>query len=247
VSDVLIVMAGNTLAEIAARRGDFESWIAAGLGVPAARARVVRAFAGEALPRPEELGGVVVTGSSAMVSEREDWSEKTAAWLASAVAEATPVLGICYGHQLLAHALGGRVASNPRGREIGSVDVTLTREAAEDALLGGGPAAFRAQTSHLESVLELPPGAIRLATTDLDPNHAFRIGPSAWGVQFHPEFDAEITRGYLRARREVIRSEGLDVDRLIAGVGPAPHATAVLQRFARQLRGRAPAPLAKRI
>jgi GMP synthase (glutamine-hydrolysing) len=155
-----------------------------------------------------------------------------------AVANATPLLGICYGHQLLAHGLGGRVAKNPRGREIGSVDVALTREATGDDLLGGGPAAFRAQTSHVESVLELPPGATLLATTGLDPNNAFRVGRSAWGVQFHPEFDADITRGYLRARRRVIMSEGLDVDRLIAGVGPAPHATAVLRRFAGLLRGR---------
>jgi GMP synthase (glutamine-hydrolysing) len=57
-------------------------------------------------------------------------------------------------------------------------------------------------------------------------------------VQFHPEFDADITRGYLRERRTAIGSEGLDVDGLIAGVGPAPQATAVLRRFARQLRGR---------
>ena len=237
-SDILILKAGNTLAPIAARRGDFESWIGAGLGVDPVRLRVVRVFAGEALPQPDGLAGVVVTGSSAMVSEREEWSETTAAWLAEAVAAATPLLGICYGHQLLAHALGGRVAKNPRGREIGSVDVTLTHEADGDDLLGAGPAAFRAQTSHVESVLDLPPRATRLATTGLDPNHAFRVGRSAWGVQFHPEFDADITRGYLRARRTVCASEGLDVDRLIAGVGPAPHAIAVLQRFARLLRGR---------
>jgi len=239
-------MTGNTLAPIADRRGDFESWICAGLGVPPACARVVRPFADEALPQPQGLAGVVVTGSSAMVSQRESWSEKAAAWLASAVAEATPILGICYGHQLLAHALGGRVAKNPRGREIGSVDVRLTREATGDDLLGGGPTVFRAQTSHLESVLELPTGATRLATTDLDPNHAFRVGSSAWGVQFHPEFDADITRGYLRARSEAVQSEGLDVAGLIAGVGPAPHATAVLRRFARLLSGRVSGSPAKR-
>jgi GMP synthase (glutamine-hydrolysing) len=246
VSDVLIVKTGNTLEPIAARRGDFESWIRAGLEVDSARVRVVRVFAGETLPQPGGLAGVVVTGSSAMVSEREAWSETTAAWLADVVAAATPLLGICYGHQLLAHGLGGRVVKNPRGREIGSVDVALAPEAADDDLLGGGPAVFRAQTSHVESVLELPPGATLLATTSLDPNHAFRVGLSAWGVQFHPEFDADITRGYLRARRTVVASEGLDVDRLIAGVGPAPHATAVLRRFTRLLRGRVPASLAKR-
>jgi GMP synthase (glutamine-hydrolysing) len=238
VSDILIVKTGDTLEPIAARRGDFESWIGAGLGVDSTRLRVVRVFAGEALPQPSDLAAVVVTGSSAMVSEREAWSEKTAAWLVDAVADATPLLAICYGHQLLAHGLGGRVAKNPRGREIGSVDVSLTREARDDDLLGGGPAVFRAQTSHVESVLELPPGATRLATTGLDPNHAFRVGAAAWAVQFHPEFDADITRGYLRERRAAIANEGLDVDRLIAEVGPAPQATAVLRRFAQQLRGR---------
>ena len=125
---------------------------------------------------------------------------------------------------------GGKSA--PKQREV-----ILTSEAVDDDLLGGGPAVFRAQASHLESVLELPPGATRLATTDLDPNHAFRVGRSAWGVQFHPEFDADITRGYLRARRAAITSEGLDVDRLIDGVAPAPHATRVLRRFAGLLAG----------
>jgi len=235
--DVLIVKTGTTLEPIAARRGDFESWIGAGLGIDSARLRVVRVFAGEALPHPGDFGGVIVTGSSAMVTDREVWSETTAAWLADVVAEATPLLGICYGHQLLAHGLGGRVAKNPRGREIGSVDVTLTRDAAGDDLVGGSPAVFRAQTSHVESVLELPPGATLLASTGLDPNHAFRVGRSAWGVQFHPEFDADITRGYLRERRAVIASEGLDFGRLIAAVGAAPHAAAVLRRFARLLRG----------
>jgi len=235
VSDLLIVKTGTTLAPIRARRGDFESWITAGLGVDAERVRVVSVFEGEALPLPDRIAGAIVTGSSAMVSEREPWSEATAAWLADAVAAGTPLLGICYGHQLLAHGLGGRVAENPKGREIGSVEVSPLPAAEGDALLGGAP--FRAQTSHVESVLELPPGATRLATTALDPNHAFRVGETAWGVQFHPEFDADITRGYLAGRRDAIAAEGLDVEGLVAGVGPAPRATAVLRRFAAQLRG----------
>jgi GMP synthase (glutamine-hydrolysing) len=236
VSDVLIVKTGTTLAPIAAQRGDFEAWIGAGLGVSADRVRVVAVYDDERLPPPGELAGAVVTGSSAMVSEREPWSEATAAWLAGVIGEGMPLLGICYGHQLLAHALGGEVSKNPLGREIGSIDVALTPEAVDDALLGDWPATFRAQASHVESVLALPPGCVRLATTALDPNHAFRVGDSAWGVQFHPEFDADITRGYLRGRRAAIEDEGGDVDRLIAGVAAAPHAAAVLARFAELLR-----------
>ena len=93
------------------------------------RARVPR-LRGEALPDPRSVRAVVVTGSAAMVTSREPWSERTAAWLCETVEVKTPVLGICYGHQLLAHALGGRVEDNPQGRHIGTVDVTLT-DAAE--------------------------------------------------------------------------------------------------------------------
>jgi GMP synthase (glutamine-hydrolysing) len=232
---VAIVKTGVTVPSVAARRGDFEDWIAVGMGLEPVRTRVVRVFEGEALPDPRSLAGAVVTGSSAMVTDREPWSEATAEWLGDAVAAGTPVLAICYGHQLLAHALGGRVAKNPRGREIGTVEVALTAAARGDDLLGQFPGALLVQSSHLESVLELPAAATRLATTNLDPNHAFRVGRSAWGVQFHPEFDADIVRGYIAARRDALREEGIDADEVSRGAVDGPDGTAVLRRFARIL------------
>jgi GMP synthase (glutamine-hydrolysing) len=232
---VAIVKTGGALPSVAARRGDFEDWIAVGMGLEPTRVEVVRVFEGQVPPDPRSLAGAVVTGSAAMVTDREPWSEATAEWLALAIAAETPVLAICYGHQLLAHALGGRVAQNPRGREIGTVEVTLTAAARGDELLGDLPGAFRVQSSHLESVLELPPGATRLATTKLDPNHAFRVGRAAWGVQFHPEFDADIVRGYIAARRDAILGEGLDADALSRDAIDGPDGTAVLRRFARIL------------
>ena len=234
-ASVLIVKTGETLPSVAARRGDFEQWIASGLGLAAGQIRVVRVDAGEPLPDPDETVGVVVTGSSAMVSERRPWSETTASWLAVAVGRQTPVLGICYGHQLLAHALGGRVGRNPLGRQIGTVDVALGAEAAGDELLGGLVPVVRVQASHVEAVLALPAGATLLGSTSLDPHHAFRIGSSAWGVQFHPEFDADIMRGYLNARREIILSEGIDVDALLAAVSQTDDGVAVLRRFSEML------------
>jgi GMP synthase (glutamine-hydrolysing) len=232
---VVIVKTGVTLPSVAARRGDFEDWIAAGLGLDPERIRVVRVFEGEAPPDPRDLAGAVVTGSSAMVTDRGPWSEATGEWLCAAIAAETPVLAICYGHQLLAHALGGRVAKNPLGREIGTVEVALTAEARGDDMLGEFDGVLRVQTSHVESVLELPPDATRLATTKLDPNHAFRIGRTTWGVQFHPEFDADIVRGYLAFRRDAILEEGIDADALLRGVVDGPDGTAVLRRFARLL------------
>ncbi|HVN38786.1 MAG TPA: glutamine amidotransferase [Myxococcota bacterium] len=231
-SRVLVVKTGSTLAGIRARRGDYESWIARGMGLAADRIGVVDVREGAALPDPRALAGVVVTGSSAMVSAREPWSERTAAWLADAIGAGTPVLGICYGHQLLAHALGGRVGRNPRGREIGTVRLRLAPEARRDALLGDLPEATHAHTTHVESVLELPPGGTRLAESDADPNQAFAAGPRAWGVQFHPEFDADVMRGYLESRRDLLRDEGLDADRLLALVRETPEAGSLLRRFA---------------
>ncbi len=229
---ILILKTGNTLPPIAERRGDFELWIREGMAIVEERIRVVEAHEDERPDAPGAYGGVVVTGSPAMVSDREEWSERAGRWLLDALDQRVPILGICYGHQLLAQALGGVVGPNPNGREIGTVEVRFGAEAADDPLLGVAPATAPFHTSHVESVIELPAGARRLATTDLDPNHVFAIGDAAWGVQFHPEFDADITRRYIAGRRAQIEAEDLDADALTATVRDTPDAGPLLQRFA---------------
>jgi GMP synthase (glutamine-hydrolysing) len=233
---LLIVKTGTTLFSISTRRGDFEDWIGTRMGVDRERLTVASVFEGADLPRPENLAGVVITGSAAMVSHREPWSERTAAWLRDAVRCETPVLGICYGHQLLAHAMGGRVGPNPRGREIGTIRVQLEESATRDSLLGGFTGSVRIHVSHLESVLELPGEAVRLGTSDDDPNAAFSVGPTAWGVQFHPEFDVDVMRGYIEGRREQLCGEGIDADERLDQVAECPDGAALLRRFSRLLR-----------
>ncbi len=233
---VLVVKTGGTMPEVRAWRGDYEEWIAEGMGLACGDVDVVEVASGGALPEPQAPAGVVVTGSSAMVSHRESWSERTGEWLARAVECGTPVLGICYGHQLLAHALGGTVARNPRGREIGTVLVRSLEPARGDALLGVWGSEGPAHVTHVESVLELPDRAVRLAESDLDPVQAFAIGERAWGVQFHPEFDAETVRAYLLARAEKVRAEGLDPDALLAAIRETPGGPRILRRFAELIR-----------
>jgi len=228
----MILKMGSTLPSLRARRGDFEDWVARGAGLAAAEVRVIDVPSADELPQVNGTAGVMVTGSHTMVTERQPWSERAAEWLRVAMEHRVPVLGICYGHQLLAHALGGRVGRNPRGREIGTVRLRLAPEARRDALLGDLPEATHAHTTHVESVLELPPGGTRLAESDADPNQAFAAGPRAWGVQFHPEFDADVMRGYLESRRDLLRDEGLDADRLLALVRETPEAGSLLRRFA---------------
>lgn len=235
---LLIVKTGTTLASLIAARGDFEDWIRAGMGLDRNGVTVVSVFEGAELPDPKQFAGVVVTGSSAMVSHRESWSERTADWLRDAVGCMTPVLGICYGHQLLAHALGGRVGPNPRGREIGSVRVRLAAEAADDRLLAGFGGVLRAHTTHAEAVLELPAAATRLGSSPADPNSVFAFGSAAWGVQFHPEFDADVMRRYIEERRPLLAAEEIDVDERLRGVAESPDGTRVLRRFRELLSGR---------
>lgn len=230
---VLIVQTGATLPALHTRHGDFPAWFQRGLGLSDEEIKIVRVDAHEKLPHPPQVDAAVITGSGAMVSERLDWSERTADWLRAATRAGLPMLGVCYGHQLLAHALGGRVDYNPRGREIGTVDIQCLPTTADDALFGALPSVFRAQATHLQSVLAPPSAAVVLARSALDDCQAVRYAPRVWGVQFHPEFSVAHMRGYLSARSEVVDMEGLDVQRLRRAIGASPQARALLRRFAR--------------
>ncbi|SEA17744.1 glutamine amidotransferase [Variovorax sp. YR216] len=233
-----IIKVGDTFEPLRERRGDFEHWIAAGLGDTPLPVVVLDPRRGDTLPDPAMLSGAIVTGSHAMVSHREPWSESTGQWLRQLVAHRTPVLGICFGHQLLADALGGEAGDHPVGMEIGTVQVELQPEAADDPLTQGLPPRFDAHVVHRQSALRLPKDAVRLAGNDFESTQAFRIGDSAWGVQFHPEFDDEIMRGYVEHLAEPIRAEGADPGAVEAQVKPTPAAAGLLGRFARIVEAR---------
>lgn len=229
---LVIIKTGCTLPELSARRGDFEDWVLAGLGISPDQTLVVDVCRGGSLPDLADTTGVVITGSHSMVTDLLDWSECTAAWLSGAAHHELPILGICYGHQLLAHALGGQVKDNPSGLEIGTLEVTLTEDAKEDPLLSGLPSPLFLQLSHAQSVVRLPESAQRLAYSERESNQAFRWGKRAWGVQFHPEFDAEVIRSYLAVDEEILTAAGRDSAQLAAAVTDTPWGTMILRRFA---------------
>ena len=218
------------------RYGSFAHWIRVAAGLPADDAVVVDVARGDALPTRAGFAGVMVTGSAAMVTEHHAWSEHSADWLRDAAHAGLPLLGICYGHQLIAHALGGVVGNNPQGREMGTVCINLHSESHADPLFRGLPARFSAQATHLQSVLQAPAGATVLAHNAHDACHAFRWGAAAWGVQFHPEFSTTHMRGYIRARSDALLQEGACPKRLARAVSAAPRARAILRRFVQHAR-----------
>ncbi len=219
---VVIVKTGSTMPALKARRGDFEDWIRDGMGIRSDEVEVVDVSAGQPLPPASGAAGIVITGSHDMVTDRRDWSEQAAQWLGDAVDLGVPTLGVCYGHQLLAYALGGEVGDNPLGQEMGTTEISLVEPAFTDRLFRGLPAGFEVHVCHSQSVLRLPTKAVRLAGNAWDSNQAFRLGECAWGVQFHPEFDSQIMQAYAA-------EDGLPAGGRIC---EAPVGARVLTRFA---------------
>ena len=233
---LLILEAGRPLDPLR-RHGSFGHWIRVAAGLHGREVRHVDVIGGEALPADAApYAGVIITGSGSMVSDREPWSERSAEWLREAAHAGTPMFGICYGHQLLAHALGGAVDYNPAGREMGTVAIALHDEASSDPLFAGLGPRIDAQATHRQSVLRVPEKATVLARSDKDAHQAFRWGESVWGVQFHPEFSTAMMKSYIHARREALGSEGTCHHALLKGVRPAPRARQVLRRFVRHAR-----------
>lgn len=177
-----------------------------------------------------DVSGVIITGSPAHLRQNEEWMKWTMAALTELDRRGVPIFGICFGHQLLGQALGGVVDANPKGREVGTFSLDFR---AQDELMDGLSAEPHIVMTHLDSVIELPPRARVIASTAGDENAAIRFSERTWGVQFHPEMDAEVVGYYLAERREAIVAEGIDVDQVLAARRDSLYGRQLLQKFAR--------------
>ena len=168
-------------------------------------------------PRPlGDYAALIVLGGDQNVCEQDRFPYLTdeLALLRDWLPGGRPVLGVCLGAQLLAQAAGGQVV-RAGSRELGWLDVELLPAAAEDPLLGFAPQHVTALQWHSYAV-DPPPGATVLASSRVCPQ-AFRLG-DAWGVQFHPEVDASILRGWLGDLDPGVRAQAADAAVLEAGV-----------------------------
>lgn len=229
---ILIMKTGSTVAPLLALGEDFPDWFIKESRRPAQNFLVCQVHQAEPLPALDDIDGIIITGSPAYLTDGEPWNGVAADYIRAAHAKAVPMLGICYGHQLIAWAFGGDVDFHPRGREIGSTKLTRSRASELDELLGDLPASFYVNASHKQSVLRLPEGAVRLASNEFDHNHGFRLGDRTWGLQFHPEFSRAITKVYIEDRQKEILSEGLDPNQLLADLVETPDSASLICRFA---------------
>ncbi|WP_225410858.1 glutamine amidotransferase [Stigmatella hybrida] len=240
VKNVVLLKAGDAATAVRRSAGDYDRWFLQTLGLSGYRFDILPAHQGAKLP--EDLSGydaVMMTGSPLSVTRLEPWMERAAEFMVNAADRGLPVLGVCFGHQLLAHAYGGRVGRNPQGREIGTVEVQLTKQGREDALFHGLPERLAVQATHEDIVVEAPTGATVLAGNANTAVQALAFRPHVRGVQFHPEVQVDTMRALIQARSEGLEAEALArgqpagerVPRLLAGVAPTPAGPRILANF----------------
>lgn len=181
-------------------------------------------------------GGLIVLGGPMGVYEadRYPFLDAEIELIQAFLAGERPVLGICLGAQLVAAAAGARVYPGDRGKEIGWAPVQLTDAGLSDPLWAGFPERF--QTFHWHGdTFDLPAGAALLARTERYAQ-AFRLGPTAYGVQFHPEVVPPQLESWIRAYRLELERERL-ASQDVLGVPDAETHRALALRFGENIAG----------
>jgi GMP synthase (glutamine-hydrolysing) len=160
--------------------------------------------------------GLVVMGGPMGVydGDRYSWIAPEISLIQAALAQGLPLMGVCMGSQLLAAAAGARVYPGKRPKEIGWGRVLLTATGLQDALCRNlantGDSGDATVFQWHGDTFDLPLGAELLASSELYPHQAFRIGSRAYGFQFHFELNAEVISRWLDLWPEVVRAEGVD-------------------------------------
>jgi GMP synthase (glutamine-hydrolysing) len=238
---LLLYKTGETDPRLVPEIGDYERWFTRVLG-EVATLEVHRAFE---TPRHPLRGyhGLIVSGSPRSLVEPEPWMADAAGTMRDAADAGVPVLGVCFGHQLLGWAFGGQVRQNPNGWEVGTVEVELSEAGARDPLFAGLPRTLTVNQSHRDEVHALPAGVTTLAIGAHSPVQAIACGEHVRGVQFHPEMDAMVVRRIVQHRRAILgddaRARGREpaVDQLISQARDTPLAERVLANFVARFAG----------
>jgi GMP synthase (glutamine-hydrolysing) len=141
----------------------------------------------------QAFDGVIISGSQSSVYDDRPWIQELSRWVEGAIADDVPILGVCWGHQLLAQVLGGTVKG--ASYELGYVQV---EQDVADPIWDGIPTPFTVFATHSDHVVALPPDATLLASNETGVQ-AFRQGP-VYAVQFHPEYDLRTAKAMIHSK-----------------------------------------------
>ena len=234
---ILLYKLGETAAELVRDIGDYEKWFGRVMG-DEVELELHQGFVEPRHHRLASYAGMVLTGSPRSLVRPEPWMDEAAATVRQAADAGVPVLGVCFGHQLIGYAFGGGVRENPNGWEVGTVEIELADEGKRDPLFDGLPHKMRVNQSHQDEVFELG-RARRLAGGAHTPNQAIAVGEHVRGVQFHPEMDGVVIRRLIEHRRLILgadaqrRGRSESVDDMLARSKDTPEAETVLRNFVR--------------
>jgi GMP synthase-like glutamine amidotransferase len=196
-------------------------------GYPEVELVVYDVIGGEVPSDPGECDAWITTGSRYSVNDDEPWIRQLEHFVREVAKEEVPFVGVCFGHQLIAKALGGKVVKSDRGWGVGAKEVIVR----EDLELGPS---YTVLTSHQDQIDSLPPGAEILGWNEHCPISMLGVGENMIGIQGHPEFDSAYSKALMESRRgSLIPEETVDegmssLDREIDG---DPLVEWILQRF----------------
>jgi GMP synthase-like glutamine amidotransferase len=206
-----IIETGEVSPELKSRHGDYPAMFEALLGAvdPALEFATVRVVAGEMPASPGQADAWLMTGSRHGVYDDLPWIAPLKSFLRACIAAHVPVVGICFGHQILAEALGGRVVKSDKGWGLGVQDYTLT---ARPDWLTHVPDRFAVRALHQDQIVDLPPDATVLARSAHCDYAALAYGdpdaPDAISLQPHPEFGAGFMDELIAMRTGTVLPEG---------------------------------------
>jgi GMP synthase (glutamine-hydrolysing) len=188
-----------------------------------AEVTVCHPYAGDDLPDPATYDALVVLGGAMGANDDADspWLGPVRERIRQHAADGVPVLGICLGHQLAAVALGGTVETNSRGQTFGLLELGWTQDAHLDPLMHAVATRRRGVHWHDDVVTHVPPGTVVLAQAAGVEVQAARFAPTVWGVQHHPEVDADLLRPWAVGDRDRHLAQGLDTEAVLGEIAAA--------------------------
>ena len=195
---VIILDCGPSLEDVYIEFGQSPEWIMEALTDTSCRFTWVKSHEGQTIEF-NEGDAWIITGSPLAVYDEQNWMLRLEENIRNAAEYRKPVLGICFGHQLISKSFGGKVEINPNGWELGSYSISLTEHGKNSLLFKDMEDEVIVYESHQDSVIVMPDGAVELANNQKG-IQACQLHETLFSVQFHPEFSWDIMRKYVSVR-----------------------------------------------